>query len=152
MKEKSVTDEFNMEVSVTKTSPYFPTFRAILRFIAPSIACRNVLFQTRFKLFGLPLICVADEAVGVVALGRKATGVLAIGPQAFGCFSLGVISTGLVSFGVCSLSIFLSAGVLAVSLGYSIGVLAMGTVSMGVTTRALIEFSGSHLRFSKFPF
>jgi hypothetical protein len=152
MNKELLMDEFQMEVSMKKSPSYFPTFMAVLRFIAPSAFARKVFFQTRFTLFGLPLICVADEALGVVAIGRKATGVLAIGSQALGCFSLGVMSTGLASFGVCSLSIFLSAGVVAVSLGYSMGVIAIGAVSIGLSTRALIEFSGSHLRFSMFPF
>jgi hypothetical protein len=119
----------------------FPTFAWLISIILPQTLPSRVFFQTKTTLRGMPLICVADEAYGVIAIGRKAFGIFAFGVYATGCFAFGVLAIGLFSLGVGSLGFFAAFGSLAISTGYAFGVTAIGTVALGVGTFGVIETS-----------
>ena len=122
----------------------FPTYALIKAKVLPTNLPAKVVFQTRLKLGGMPLICIAEEAYGVFALGRKAFGIFAFGVYATGCFAFGVLAIGLFSLGVISIGFFAALGSVAVSAGYALGVLAVGSVALGIGTFGIIETSFFH--------
>ena len=94
---------------------------------------KGVRYQSKRKLFGLPLISIATgpsqgqrrgRPVGVIAIGDMPRGVIAIGAMPIGGIAVGGMSCGVVSFGGLSL------GVVALG-GLSIGVAALGGLAVG---------------------
>ncbi len=100
----------------------------------PGFERRGKRWQSRQKLFGLPLISVAsgpfaDEKVGrpvgIIAIGDMPLGVIAIGGVARGVVAIGGICIGVVGWGG------LTAGVIAMG-GLAVGALAVGGLAIGV--------------------
>jgi hypothetical protein len=108
-------------------------------------------YKSETKLFGLPLIHIAQGldpktgaprvAKGIIAIGNIALGIFALGGLSFGALSFGGLSIGLfalgglalggVTFGGLSLGVFMAFGGLAVSAGYAIGGLALAPHFIG---------------------
>lgn len=91
-------------------------------------------FESRFKLFGLPLVAIAHGPVrgervgrarGIIAIGDKPVGVLAIGGMPVGIFAFGATPIGVFTSGGLSLG-FVAAG------GVAVGGLTIGGVSLGL--------------------
>ncbi len=102
-------------------------------------------YKSSLKLFGLPLVHIAqglDQATGrprvargIIAIGNIAIGVLSVGGIAMGGLTFGGISLGLVALGGLaaggftlgglSIAIFFAAGGLALSSLYAIGGMAV---------------------------
>jgi hypothetical protein len=107
-------------------------------------------YRSRLKLFGLPLIHIAQGidpdtgrprvakgiiaigniAIGVLALGGIALGGLALGGLSLGVFALGGLAVGGVALGGLALALYLAVGGLTVSLNYAIGGLALAPHSI----------------------
>lgn len=101
-------------------------------------------WQTRKRLFGLPLIAVAFGAQGpekagkpkgIIAIGDMPRGVIAIGGQAIGAIAIGGFACGGVAFGGFALGLLsiggFSAGIVAVG-GFALGLFAYGGFSVYV--------------------
>ena len=148
------TNEASAVEKVNKPSR-FPAFAFICSKILPKKLPVKVVYHSKLKIRGMPIICIAEEAYGVIALGSKAYGIFAFGVYATGCFSIGVMATGFLSAGVMSLGLFSAFGTVAVSTGYAFGVMAIGSVAMGVTTFGIIEthffLDGLFFRWDKPP-
>ncbi|MGD9099195.1 MAG: zinc ribbon domain-containing protein [Anaerolineae bacterium] len=102
-------------------------------------------YRSQLKLFGWPLIHIAQGvdpdtgrprvARGIIAIGNVAIGVFALGGLALGGVTLGGLSLGLfalgglaiggVALGGVALAIYLAAGGLAISTTYAVGGLAL---------------------------
>ncbi|HBY06863.1 MAG TPA: hypothetical protein DEH22_03425 [Chloroflexi bacterium] len=112
----------------------------------------NYEYKSEAKLFGWPLIHIAQGinpetgmpriAKGVVAIGNLAVGGLALGGIAVGGITLGGLSLGIFSFGGLAIGILAAAGGLAlggvfaigglaISLAYAIGGLALAPHYIG---------------------
>ena len=103
----------------------------LLMFVAVGIAVyhepealRHHNYESRARVWGMPLFATGRTAHGFVALGGEARGVFAIGGLAEGVFALGGVAIGVIAFGGTS------AGLLAVG-GLVLAWRAMGGVAMG---------------------
>ena len=103
-------------------------------------------YRSRIKLFGWPLIHIAQGydaetgrpyvargiiaigniAIGLIAVGGLALGGLAFGGLALGLLALGGLAIGGVALGGVALAAYLAAGGLAISINYAIGGMALG--------------------------
>jgi len=108
-------------------------------------------YKSEARLFGWPLVHIAQGydpktgrprvakgiiAIGSIAIGGVALGGFAVGGFAFGGFSLGLlafggIALGGIAIGGLSLGLLLAAGGMAVSLSYAIGGLALAPHAIG---------------------
>ncbi|MDE7398308.1 MAG: helix-turn-helix domain-containing protein [Oscillospiraceae bacterium] len=83
---------------------------------------------------GMPLVHIAKNAKGVVAIGLRAKGIISIGLMSMGLVSIGLLSLGIISFGCLALGAFVcgtvAAGVFALG-GAAAGVFALGGVAFG---------------------
>jgi hypothetical protein len=115
---------------------------------------QSVRYQSRARLFGVPLVAVAygpiagetrGHARGILAIGQVATGVLAVGVFARGGVAVGVFAAGGLAVGTCVAGVIavgsLAAGVVAV------GALAVGLWSVGSVSVSVVNGVGvRHLR------
>jgi hypothetical protein len=108
-------------------------------------------YRSSLKLFGWPLvhiaqgidpetgrprvargiIAVGNVAIGVFALGGLALGGVTFGGLALGLLALGGLAVGGVAVGGVALAYYLAAGGLAISLNYAIGGLALAPHAIG---------------------
>ena len=110
-------------------------------------------YQSPLKLFGWPLLHIAqginpetgrprvakgvfaigDIAIGVFALGGLALGGFALGGVGFGVLALGGVAIGGITLGGMSLALFFAVGGAAISAMYAIGGLALAPHALGGT-------------------
>jgi hypothetical protein len=108
-------------------------------------------YKSKLKLFGVPLVHVAQGvdsqtgrprvAKGIIAIGNIAIGVIALGGVAFGGLALGGVAMGVIAMaglavgvaavGGVALAIYLAIGGLAVSATYAIGGFAVAPHAIG---------------------
>lgn len=83
---------------------------------------------------GLPLVQIAKNAKGVVAIGFRAKGIISIGLLSMGLVSIGLLSLGIISIGFLAAGAFVcgsvAAGVFALG-GVAAGLFAFGGVACG---------------------
>lgn len=83
---------------------------------------------------GMPLVHIAKNAKGVVAIGLRAKGIVSIGLMSMGLVSIGLLSLGIISIGCLALGAFVcgtvAAGVFALG-GVAAGLFVMGGVAFG---------------------
>jgi hypothetical protein len=111
------------------------------------IAALGIRYESKRKLLGLPLICIASGAnpqrnedrglaIGIIAIGDISFGVLSFGGLAFGALSVGGASFGLVSVGGLSIGVLAlggaAIGLLAAVGGVAIGYNVVGEVGIGI--------------------
>ena len=111
------------------------------------IAATGIRYESKRKLLGLPLVCIASGpnperhedrglAKGIIAIGDISFGVLSFGGLAFGVFSVGGASIGLVSVGGLAIGILAlggaAVGLLAAVGGVAIGYNVVGDVGIGI--------------------
>jgi len=91
-------------------------------------------YQTKRRLFGLPLVSIAwgpsgsermGKPKGIIAIGDRPCGVIALGAAAFGGIAIGGWAVGGLSFGGFAMGI-LSFG------GFSCGIVALGGFAVGL--------------------
>lgn len=87
-------------------------------------------YKSKMKIFGMPLVHIAQGVDPQTGKPRVAKGFIAIGNIAVGVFALGGISLGVFSFAGVGLGIVTFAGC-AIGLGIAIGGLAVGTIAAG---------------------
>jgi len=124
-----------------------------LVFGGPGVYMWGYEYQSSLKLFGWPLIHIAqglnpetgrprvakgiiaigDIAIGVFAIGGLALGGLALGGLGIGILALGGIALGGITLGGLSLALYFAVGGLAVSAMYAIGGLALAPHALGGT-------------------
>lgn len=96
---------------------------------------RGYAYDSKTRLFGLPLVSIRFHLHGPARLRDTARGIIAIGNIAVGVLSIGIINAGLFSLGVISAGL-LSIGCLAFGLAalgpVAIGLLAFGPVALGL--------------------
>ena len=109
----------------------------------PTVRGHGKRWQSRARLFGLPLVDVAlgpygDERVGkargIVAIGDTATGLFACGGIAIGIIAAGGLSLGIVSLGGLALGLLALGGAAvggAVAGGLAVGAIALGGAAIG---------------------
>ena len=115
--------------------------------VSGKIAATGIRYESKRKLFGLPLVCIASGsnperhedrglAIGVIAIGDVSVGVLSFGGLAFGVFSVGGASIGLASVGGLAMGILAlggaAIGLLAAVGGVAIGYNVVGEVGIGI--------------------
>ncbi len=83
---------------------------------------------------GMPLVQIAKNAKGVIAIGLRAKGIVSIGLMSMGIVSLGVLSFGVLAIGTLAFGAFvtgmIAAGVFALG-GVAAGLFALGGVACG---------------------
>jgi hypothetical protein len=97
-------------------------------------------YQSKRRLWGMPLLHVVHgrdpatgrvrEARGVFAFGDKARGVVAIGGRAHGVFACGGMASGVVAIGGLAVGL-ISMGGAALGLLFALGGLSIGALSFG---------------------
>ncbi len=102
-------------------------------------------FRSKWTLFGLPLVHIANGidpatgrgrvAKGIIAVGDTAKGVIAWGGKAYGGVALGGVAVGLIAIGGCNIGVICGGG-LGVALvvafcGVAIAPVATGAVAVG---------------------
>jgi len=110
-------------------------------------------YQSRARLFGLPLVHIASGinpstgririAKGIIAIGNVAVGGLAIGGVSFGVISFGGLSLGLVALGGAAVGLLLALGGMAIGL-VAIGGGAMGYYALGGAALGVHPFSANY--------
>lgn len=92
---------------------------------------------------GMPLVHIAKNAKGVVAIGLRARGIVSIGLLSMGLVSIGLLSLGIISIGCLALGAFVcgtvAAGVFALG-GAAAGVFALGGVAFGWVSFGGVSF------------
>lgn len=92
-------------------------------------------YTSERQIFGMPLVSIAKNAKGFLAIGLMARGVFSIGLLSFGLFAIGVLPIGLFVLGSIALGL-LSCGGFAFGLiafgGLAFGVLSFGGLSVGI--------------------
>ena len=123
----------------------------------PGMERRGSRWQSRARIFGLPLVSIASgphghERVGrprgVIAIGDMPIGLVAIGGFARGVLAIGGIAVGLVGWGGICIAAAAAGGV-AIGIA-SIGGLALGIWSLGGAAFYVVKGVGGvriHLRF-----
>lgn len=113
-------------------------------------------WESKVKIFGLPLLATGSKPRGVIAVGTKAAGFISIGAFSRGFISLGAISMGVISFGCISLGGLaigaLAAGLLAAG-ALCAGIVAAGAVAIGLAAVGAVSFglfSAGALSFGHF--
>lgn len=83
---------------------------------------------------GMPLVHIAKNAKGVVAIGLRAKGIISIGLMSIGFVSVGVLACGVLAIGTLAFGVFvtgmISAGVFSLG-GAAAGLFAFGGVACG---------------------
>lgn len=91
-------------------------------------------YRSKKTWHGMPLVHIAKNAKGVVAIGLRARGIVSIGLLSMGLASIGLLSLGIISIGCLALGAFVcgtvAAGVFALG-GVAAGVFALGGVAFG---------------------
>ena len=94
----------------------------------------NGEYRSKRTWRGIPLVHIAKNAKGVVAIGLRAKGIISIGLMSMGIVSLGVLSFGVLAIGTLTLGVFvtgmIAAGVFALG-GAAAGLFAFGGVACG---------------------
>lgn len=83
---------------------------------------------------GMPIVHIAKNAKGVVAIGLRAKGIISIGLLSMGLVSIGLLSLGIISIGCLALGAFVCGTVAAgvfVCGGAAAGLFALGGVACG---------------------
>ncbi|MEO1619106.1 MAG: serine/threonine-protein kinase [Planctomycetota bacterium] len=127
--------------------PKQPVAYSRARAVREAMVQFNYQYETEAKLFGLPLVSVANGfdaetgqplvAKGWIAIGGKAVGGIAVGGSAVGVVAIGGAAIGVNAFGGAAIGLQSAIGGAAISAGASfggaaIGVLAIGGGSLGV--------------------
>lgn len=98
-------------------------------------------YQSRRRIFGMPLVHInigrgIYRAKGFIAIGTIARGVISMGAVSFGLLSFGAFSFGLISMAALSVGLLLSIGAISVGAiavgGFALGILAIGGCAVGV--------------------
>jgi hypothetical protein len=122
-----------------------------LQSLAATLTLQPHRYQSRRRLFGLPLLSIdvgpetAKEemrhAKGIIAIGTKATGIVAIGVfAARGVFAIGFLTMSLAGVSIAGIGLLTVSGfglgrasVAAIAIGdLAVGVLAVGIKALGV--------------------
>ncbi|MEM0925735.1 MAG: protein kinase [Planctomycetota bacterium] len=98
-------------------------------------------YESRAKLFGLPLVSVAtgmdpetalpSTAKGWIAIGDRAVGGIAVGGASVGVVAIGGAAIGINAFGGAAIGLQTALGGAAVSAGFSLGGAAIGLLAIG---------------------
>ena len=94
-------------------------------------------YVSKKKIFGMPLVHVAKNAKGFIAIGLNAKGVFSVGLISRGIFSVGCLSIGVFSLGTFALGL-IAIGMLAIGLA-ALGTFAFGLISIGVIAFGLFS-------------
>ena len=101
-------------------------------------------YESKARIWGMPVFATGKTARGFVALGGEARGVFAIGGVAEGVFALGGVAIGVIAFGGTT------AGMLAVGglvLGWrALGGVAVGHAAFGGVAIAVYPYGGAKIR------
>lgn len=91
-------------------------------------------YRSKKTWHGIPLVHIAKNAKGVIAIGIRARGIISIGVMSMGIVSLGVLSCGVLAIGTLALGVFvtgmIAAGIFALG-GAAAGLFAFGGVACG---------------------
>jgi hypothetical protein len=129
--------------------------RGSISAVSSKIAATGLRYESKRKLLGLPLVCIASGsnperhedrglAIGIIAIGDISFGVLSFGGLAFGIFSVGGASIGLVSVGGLAIGI-LALGGAAIGLLAAVGGVAIGYNVVGEVGIGIQHFEEAHI-------
>lgn len=106
----------------------FPTEQTVV--IHKKTPFVNGEYRSKRTWRGMPLVHIAKNAKGVVAIGFRAKGIVSIGLLSMGIISLGLLSFGVIAIGFLTLGVFVN------------GMIAAGVFALGGITAGLFAFGG----------
>ena len=104
-----------------------------------SLQRRGTRWQSKARLFGLPLVSIASGPWGAERIGRP-RGIVAIGDLPLGVIAIGGVARGVVAIGGVAVGV-IGTGGLCVA-GLAIGGCAIGVVALGGFAAGLWSFGG----------
>ena len=107
-------------------------------------ALRHHNYESRARVWGMPLFATGRTAHGFVALGGEARGVFAIGGIAKGVFALGGVAVGVIAFGGTSVGLLAIGGL--VLAWRALGGVAMGHAALGAVAIAAYPYGAAKIR------
>jgi hypothetical protein len=101
-------------------------------------------YESRARIFGMPVFATGRTAHGFVALGGQARGIFAIGGVAEGVFALGGVAIGVIAFGGTTAGLLAVGGLVLAWRAF--GGVAIGHAAFGAVAIAVYPFGGAKIR------
>lgn len=98
-------------------------------------------YTSKRKWHGLPLVQIAKNAKGVIAIGLHARGIVSIGLLSMGLVSIGLLSLGIISIGFLAAGAFVCGSVAAGM--FAFGGVAAGLFAFGGVAFGWVSFGGA---------